>query len=93
MNKPTATDLDIQTITTQHRLTCALNNRGNKILFRINWQRVNRGFNVAPICKKKSIGVRSGDLGGQAIAPPPLPANLAIVVVAVRCSRTRRTET
>jgi hypothetical protein len=49
---------------------CCLNNMGNKILFRINWRCVNQGFKVAPIRRKKSIGVRSCDLGGQAIAPP-----------------------
>jgi hypothetical protein len=27
---------------------CCLNNTGNKILFRINWPRVNQGLNVAP---------------------------------------------
>jgi hypothetical protein len=27
---------------------CFLNNTGNKILFRINWQRVNQSFNVVP---------------------------------------------
>ena len=60
MFKRTATDLDTQLTTTQHRLTCALknarllpdgccylNNTGNKILFKINWRRVNQGLNVA----------------------------------------------
>jgi hypothetical protein len=61
MFKSTATDLDTQPTMAQQRLTCALknarllshgccclNNTGNKILFRINWRRLNQGFNLAP---------------------------------------------
>ena len=50
---------------------CCLDNRGNKVLFVINWRHVNQGFNVAPICRKKFIGVRSDYSDGQAIAPTP----------------------
>jgi len=60
MFRCTATNLDTQPKTMQQRLMCALenarllpdvcccfNNMGNKILFRINWRRVNQSFNVA----------------------------------------------
>jgi hypothetical protein len=47
---------------------CCLNNTGNKILFRINWQCVNRDLMWSHM---KSIGVRSSDLEGQAIGQPP----------------------
>ena len=56
-----ATNVDTQPTMTQQRLTyalkntrlrhdgyCCLNDTGNKILFRINCQHVNQGFNVAP---------------------------------------------
>jgi len=46
---------------------CCLNETGNKILFRINWQRENQGFNVA--LYEESIGVRSSDLECQAKGP------------------------
>ena len=61
MFERTATDLDTQPTTTQQRLTlalknarllpdgcCCLNSTGSKILFSINWRRVNLGLNVAP---------------------------------------------
>jgi hypothetical protein len=73
------TNLETQPTTMQQRLTCALenagllpdvccclNNMGNKILFRINWRCVTSMWPHG----KKSIGVRSGDLAGQAIGPP-----------------------
>jgi hypothetical protein len=53
--KHTATNLNTQPTMMQQRLTCdskmpgccCLNKTGNKILFRINWQGENQGFNVA----------------------------------------------
>ena len=47
-NDPAETDMCAQQCWLLPDGCCCLNNTGNKILFRINWPRVNQGLNVAP---------------------------------------------
>jgi hypothetical protein len=80
MFKRTATDLNTQLMTKQRLMCtlknarllpdgyCCLNNTGNEIASESTGEMEIRAL-VWPH-RKTSIGMRSGDLGGQAIGPP-----------------------